>query len=503
MHCDLKNGYNDLIDSIVKNLVDVSDRTTYDTTLCKPDYTSCLFEIQQLVYSYVAKSNIRIMRETLYFFTGKIYEPISRDVFNRSIELYLVSMHVQNKYMCYALGKLQKKAEESVRLNNILSPSFHIMAFMNGVVDMETGILSPFSSDFHVVYMHEYSYDPKAKCPMWTSFLKTVLPEKESRHILQMYLGLGLYNRGYMTDKVENCLVLYGNGSNGKSVINETMCGIFGRCNISNKDLPGLIRGDDEGMRNMAMVDGKFFNWCGETPSKAILGKEDRFKSLCSGERQYGRTLGRNIYLITNVPWLIFNMNNLPRSSDSSYGYFRRFLYIVFDHIIPESMQNKHLTEDLKIEYPGILNWIIRGKKYIKQRKFVFPKSENAEKQKLLVMGEDNITFSWAFARGIRPSADAKGELFNWIKVSDLYKDMVSYSEANGFSPVDDKSFGHQMKKLGFGGLNKKRTSCGNLYKVYGFSNEDLKTKVPIVTDMDLKKEDEYDHSVEYEGEDL
>ena len=51
---------------------------------------------------------------------------------------------------------------------------------------------------------------------------------------------------------------------------------------------------------------------------------------------------------------------------------------MVFNHIVPEELQNKHLADDLRREYPGILNWIRRrGAKYLKQRKYIFPKSEN------------------------------------------------------------------------------------------------------------------------------
>nr|DAV38577.1 MAG TPA: dsDNA helicase [Caudoviricetes sp.] len=495
--------YKKLIDDIVDNLVSVSDRTAYDVASKAQDYRDSSASLQELVYTSVSNGDLRSMNGITYFFTGKIYEPISEDVLERAIELFLVRMHVPNRDMYYSLNKFQKKAKQSLRLNCYLHPSFHVKAYLNGVVDMTTGVLHKFSPEFHVIYLNEYNYDPTAKCPLWNSFLRTVLPEKESRSILQMYLGLCTFDRGYMTDKVENCLMLYGNGSNGKSVIYETIDGIFGKPNVSGMGLLSLIKGGDERMRNIAAVDGKIVNVCPEIQAKDISGYEDAFKSLCSGEVQYGRNIGGNVYVVRNIPWLIFNMNNIPKSTDGSHGYFRRFLYIIFEHIIPEELQNKHLASDLKQEYPGILNWIMRGAKYLKQRKYVFPKSENAEKQRLLVMGESNVTLSWASARGVRCASATKGELFNWLKVSDMYQDMVNYAEANGFVPVDIISFGRQMTKIGFGKMNKKRTASGFLYKVYGFSEEELKTPVPVVQDMDLCQEDAFDKGVEYDVEDL
>ena len=149
-----------------------------------------------------------------YFFTGHIYELVDNVVFSRSIEVYLQRMRVPPKDLINYMKKFIYTAYQSTQINCPLSPSFHIMAFRNGVVDMEKLKLYPFSPDFHVIFEHDYCYDPDAVCPIWDAFLRMVLPEKESMRILQMYLGLGLYNRGKMADKVENCLFLYGSGSN-------------------------------------------------------------------------------------------------------------------------------------------------------------------------------------------------------------------------------------------------------------------------------------------------
>ena len=250
-------------------------------------------------------------------------------------------------------------------------------------------------------------------------------------------------------------------------------------------------------------IDGKVVNVCPEIQAKDISGYEDAFKALCSGEGQYGRKIGGNVYVVRNVPWLIFNMNSIPKSTDGSHGFFRRFLYVVFGYIVPDELQNKRLAYDLRQEYPGILNWIMRGGKYLKQRRFIFPKSGNSEREKLVAMAESNITMSWATARGVRASAAVKNELFNWFSASDLYKDMEKYAEANGFKSVDITSFGRAMTKLGFNLGSRRRVTSGILYKVYGVSVEDLKRPVPVVQDMELTRADVLDKDVEYDEEDL
>ena len=87
-----------------------------------------------------------------------------------------------------------------IRMCNLLVPSFDIVAFSNGVVDFSRGLVNPrpmpFSPEYHVIYYHPYEFDLGAKCPRWLNFIHEVLPDKTSRMILQMFLGLGLVQRG-------------------------------------------------------------------------------------------------------------------------------------------------------------------------------------------------------------------------------------------------------------------------------------------------------------------
>jgi len=494
---------NTLVTLIADTLERCSKRSSFDDVGMLDNYKLRSVMLQDLVYDAIGLAPIRKLGNRIFFFTGRIYEPIVKEALYRGVEVWLRRMHIKAEDMFHSLKLLQRKAVESVELNRYLEPRFHIQAFTNGVVNFVTGEVFDFSAEYDVVYLHNYKYDVTAKCPTWMSFLKEVLPERESRHILQMYLGLCTLDRGLMTDKVENCLLLYGNGSNGKSVIFETVMGLFGKENVSTFGLMSLIRGGDERQRNLGMIDGKLVNFCPEIQAKDISGYEDAFKSLCSGENQIGRKIGGNPYMIHNVPWLIFNMNDFPRAQDGSHGYFRRMLYIIFEHVIPDYMQNKHLVDDLKKEYSGILNWVIRGARYLKQRKYIFPSSANSERQKLYTMGESNITASWCLARNIYANPRAKGENYEWISAIDMYNDLCKYAEMNGFKGLDITAFGRMLTKQGFTKTDKKRTAAGMLYRVFGCSNRDLMTEPPLVADMDLTGEDLLNAEVEYDEEDV
>lgn len=423
------------------------------------------------VYETYSKSMFAWFGGQYYCFNGKIYEPVDVDLLKWSIQKLTERMSVDAGIRS-KMGMLREQAFLAVKMERELHPRFNIRAFRNGVVDITTGELHPFGKQWDVLFINNYDFDIDADCPLWKSFLRQVLPERNSRLLLQMFLGLTTMNRREMGAKVENCLALYGNGSNGKSVINDVVRGVYGSENISTMSIGSILRDGDEGMRARCQLVGKYINYSGEVSEKELFGREAAFKSFISGEEQHARFLRGNVFTITNVPWQIFNFNNLPITSDRSYGFFRRFLYIIFNETIPENMQNKSLGEELRSEYSGILNWIIRGGKYLKSHGYKFPRSENGERQKLVSVGISNPLLSWTMYLHLSPSPRVDGEQPRWVPSNVLRKNLSLFCESNNFEEVSASAFGRAMTKIGFGGQNKRRVGTGMMYKVYGFSED-------------------------------
>lgn len=505
------NGYlrddNSLIDNIVRNLIKSGDR--YEIAISGSPtgkegitlYYENLDSVIESVYKTVSRSNLAMYKGMVYFFTGKIYEPVPNHAYlKRAMRTYLRTSGVPKSFIVRSIRDIMAEMYNSLEINRVLSPRFNIMAFRNGVVDMKDGELRPFSRDYHVLYLHDYDYDSSAKCPKWLAFLRGnlfgkkvptggVLPDKNDRTILQMFLGLALYDRGTMDKKVENALVLFGNGSNGKSVIMDTVMGIFGGENVSNLSMDALLKGGDERQRNLSLIDGKVFNWSGEMEAKAFAGREDAAKSLISGEPQVARRIGNDAFKITNIPYFIFNANHFPASTDGSFGFFRRFIFIVFDRVIDEKNMNLQLTTELKEEYPGILNWIRRGAKLLENNKFKFPESEGSLRKKINEMGVSALGKSWAMARGFfaLPRRGVSGDMPYEIDFAFIYEDIKKYAEENGFPMVSKQTLASHFRDLGFGKDKKRKVGGTVYYKCYGLTPETLvSTPVPLVSDMSV-----------------
>lgn len=415
-----------------------------------------------------------------YLFDGKIYIVVREElIFAAYDQLVLykgVTPMVGDKQI------FKKYFADTIRYRNHLEVRHDVVAFSNGVLTLQDGVLHPFSPEYHVTYYHPYEYNPKARCVKWQNFLHEVLPDKNARMTLQMYLGLGLIDRGTAYNpcegkeraKVELCLILIGSGANGKSVIYNTAMGVFGRERISGVDYDELTASGDEGMRARRLLRGALFNWSSDSDSRTFGRKRSGvFKRIVSSETVTDRKIGEDVKENDQMPYLIFNLNELPYPEDQSLGFIRRLQFISFDVTIPKSKQNRQLSQELVAEYPGIFNWIVRGAREVRRRKFLFPPSEGSRRQILKAQLNTNVVLAWATAYQMRPEPLAPKEVALYIPTSTLIESLEKFCEDNNVDMVSKQMFGQSMSRIG-SGFYKKRYKEGFRYCIYGCTEEHL-----------------------------
>lgn len=437
---------------------------------------------------------VKCVDKVFYLFNGRIYSPVDDIVvigaYNLLIEHLNISAAFGRKSLCETVFL------QPIRDYNVLNTRFELMAFSNGVVDfgMDSPQLYPFSPEFHVTYYHPYAYNPKASCDRWLSFLHEVLPDRNSRLILQMFLGLGLISRGdafnpytgKVSDKVELCLLLIGSGANGKSVIFEVACALFGREKVSKMDYSDLTAEGDEGMRGRYPIRSAIFNWSSDTDPKKFGRKNTgMFKRIVSGEPIPYRKLGENVLESSSIPYLVFNLNELPFPEDASLGFIRRLQYISFDVVIPPDRRNPQLASlIIQNELSGVFNWVYRGMKEVRRRKFQFPAAEGSKRQLMLLLLGSQPILAWLRAYSLRNAREAKNEVCVYVKAGVLYDSFVQFCRDNDLDmdkiPTQQK-FGRVLwDKCSF---FKKRTPQGMMYETYGCSESDLSKHVLISSD--------------------
>ena len=433
-----------------------------------------------------------------HMFNGKIYVPVREELVMRGFELVMMRLRIATSV--YGKVFIRTHFTDVIRYYNVLIPRKDLVAFTNGVLDLKEFNVSHkynvifhegFSPDYHVTYYHPYPYDEAAKCPKWLSFLHEVLPDKDSRIILQMFLGLGLIQRstvydeceGHEAAKVELCLILIGTGANGKSVIYQTALGIFGPNRISGLDYDDLTGSSFDSMSSRAMLREALFNWSSDSNPKEFGRKRTgMFKRIVSGEPVLDRKIGENTRQNVHMPYLIFNLNELEFPDDQSLGFVRRLQCISFDVVIPPNKQNKSLAYELKSEYSGIFNWILRGAKELRRKKFVFPATENSRRQIILSQLLTNPVLAWITAYRMRAEKGINGEQAVEFTTQDLLSSLEQFCLDNDVDLPSKQRFGHTFGRLRFCKIRRKD---GYVYKVYGDSPREIHKHI-IVRQDDL-----------------
>jgi putative DNA primase/helicase len=191
------------------------------------------------------------------------------------------------------------------------------------------------SIDF-LTYIAPFEYDPTSSAPQFEKYLNAVLPDKESRDLLQEYCGY-VFTRQL---KLEKALILFGSGANGKSVFFEIFIALLGKENVSTYSL-GDLTDHDSGNANRAGLNDKLVNYGSEMRSDKL--DADMFKRLVSGEPVTARLKYGNPFDLRSNTKFIFNSNTLPKNVEHNEAFFRRFIIIPFEQTIPEDKRDSQL----------------------------------------------------------------------------------------------------------------------------------------------------------------
>ena len=501
----------DVIDKVYAELVSLATRPEYELHTLQGSWGYKSSEGFQTKWSKMDSIIIRLAKDCsvmcvkkgknssgYYLFDGKIYVKVNEGPILYALELFLKH---QGIFPAVKDVKLKDDFIKTINYYSCFSESRNLIAFNNGVLDVYPILRGQkpifhdfFDPRFHVTYYHPYNYDPNAKCTKWYNFLHEVLPDKNARMILQMFLGLGLINNadiynpyeGKDVAKVELCLLLIGQGGNGKSVIYDVARGVYGKERISGVDYDELTSPGDEGMRARVLMRGALFNWSSDSDARTFGRKRTGvFKRIVSGEAVTDREIGGNVRESDNWPYLVFSLNELPYPDDQSLGFIRRLQFVSFDVTIPKERQNKSLARELVSNYPGIFNWVVRGAMEVVRRKFIFPSSEGNRRQMLLAQLKTNPVLAWVNAYHLRWEMRAKNEIGVYMSTETLLKSLSQFCEDNEVDMVSKQKFGQTMARIGKG-FFKKRFQEGYRYMVYGCDEERLKEHF-VIANEDLR----------------
>lgn len=398
--------------------------------------------------------DLKVFNKEISFFNGKCWQDITEERFTSFLSNVAEKMGLTELlYEHYTFGNdLIKQFTHKNFVQFVTDSNYTCINTNNGTYKFYKGKgkLYPHDKKDNLHYVLPFDYLPEATCPIFIDYLEYCLPDEEKRKVIQEFLGY-VFTPNEVCN-LEKCLLLYGEGSNGKSVLYRVINELLGKENISSYSIPQLTD-KQKGEYYTVNLQNKLLNYCSDT--KGAFDDTGVFKQLVSGEKVTGRhPAGRPIEFVNNAKF-IFNVNVLPTTPENVYGFFRRFEIIDFSVTVEEEKKDRQLpSKIIDNELSGVFNWILEGLDRLLQNKKLTDCKANTETLERFKIKSNNV-LEFLMDEGFEVVTNIEhGQIFN-----ELYQNYVSWINENG---------GHALKKSNF----KERIDASKLEGKQVFRNE-------------------------------
>lgn len=427
----------------------------------------------------------------LHVFNGQYYEKVTTETFlNEIIKTVLKEIGVSNTY-CKNSNKMIAKecfsGMENKRQGKFI-PNRRYIVFKNGIFDTKKGTLNPFSKDMCTDLILDIDYDKNAVSDLWNNKVAEIIPNEDMRNAFQMFCGSLLVNRDEV--RIEYVCFLIGPGSNGKSIVASAIAGVFGDEYFTNFD-PEQILNDSNRMYNIAAMDGAVANFTDDMKKGNI--SSSGFKSFASGEKFQARhPYGRRVFKV-KAPPLLCCTNELPTTTDDSWGYHRRILPIQSStRVWSEKDQDSMLKFKLSSNETrtAIFNWIYEGYKKIMANKGNIKLGDAVKTAQQDARDDSNSVRRWIRDDELVKVTNRSKDDPTWKPIGEWVEIYNKYcSKNNDKNPQTSRSVVKILKEKGFESEHRRGGTwycIGKLGVDIDYNGNDLVNGVKKVNDEDL-----------------
>jgi putative DNA primase/helicase len=288
-------------------------------------------------------------------------QTVNDDKRNRLAKYALVSETA--RVLTNTLNLASSKQELAVR-SEWMDQNPNLFNITNGTIELNKNgfIFREHRKEDNITKIANVEYTTGAACPRWEKFIERIFrtPEGTSDPALMGFIqrALALSLTGDTSEQV--LFFAYGNGSNGKSTLFETVKNLFGDY-YQKAPVDMLLAKKNTAIPNdIARLVGTRFVVSNETQSGRQIN-EAIVKDLTGGDTITARFLRQEYFEFepTHKLWIYGNHKPVVKNNDD--GIWRRLLLIPFEQKIEGDEKDEHLKQKLFTELPGVLNWILQG----------------------------------------------------------------------------------------------------------------------------------------------
>ena len=404
------------------------------------------FDYDKFSRFLISEHHIKRINGNLHIYKDGIYQFGNLEL-ERIIDKYMPNFKKRER--AEVISKLEILVDKEWKVG---TPN--IIAFKNGLYDIETDDFFDFTPEIIITNKIEWDYNPNTYAKLTDEVIDNLaIHNKEIRMLIEEMIGYTFYRRC----ELRKCFILTGQKQNGKSTFLNMLKELLGSKNTSVLDIKYL-----SDRFSTVMLVNKLAN-IGDDISNKQMHDTEQFKKIVSGEKITAEQKGRDKFEFTPYCKLIYSANSLPKISngDDADAVLSRLIIVPFKAYFDSSNKDfkPFVIDDLitpeSMEY--LINIGIKGlKRILKNRKFTESEFTNKEFEE--------------YRNEIDPTNDyIKNLSVDMIideKVGDIYIEYVQYCVSEGLEPIANNVFSKKIQ-LAFGLTSKNRRANGSLSKFY------------------------------------
>ncbi|PEU67481.1 DNA primase [Bacillus cereus] len=347
---------------------------------------------------------------------------------------------------------LTNKSEVKEKTN-----SRYLIPVKNGVFNLETKTLEPFTADYVFTTKIATPYIENPVNPVldgWdvVSWIQSIsCGDLEIENLLWQVMNDAL-NGNYSRRK---SIFLIGEGNNGKGTFQELIMNLIGIKNIATLKVNEF----DERFR-LSVLEGKTAVIGDDVPANVYIDDSSNFNSVVTGDMVSVEFKNRPIYNTVFRCSVIQSTNGMPKFKNKTNGTIRRIVIVPFKADFNGMAENFKIKDEY-IKNEKVLQFVLYKAINMDFEKFDIPK---VSLQELEVFKQDND-----------PVLDFKLSVFDEWGIQEVPKYIVygfykKFCMDNGYKHLADRQFHKQFKTYLGGGWEdaQKRFQYESLIKILG-----------------------------------
>ena len=314
----------------------------------------------------------------------------------------------------------------------------YLLATPRGTVDLRTGKLRPASPDDRINKITAVGPPAAIECARWLAFLAEATGnDAELINFIQRWCGYSLTG-----DISEHALVFcYGPGGNGKTVLLNTVSAILGDYATVAAMETFVASQFDQHPTDMAMLCGARLVTAAET-EEGRAWAETKIKQLTGGDPISARFMRQDFFTYKPTFKLMIIGNHEPALRNVDDAARRRINIVPF--IRKPAVIDKQLEDKLRVEWPGILRWMIQG--CLNWQTVGLAPPETVLAATASYFDNQDLVSQW-----LEEKCDAEpGNEHKTSTSAQLFKSWSDYAKAAGDPPGTRKSFARILARHKF-----------------------------------------------------